>query len=77
MNIDAKNLNKILTNCISQFIRKVICHNQVTYYHPGNTKLVQLLKNNQCNSPYTNRLEKKNSTNARKLSFFICHLNKC
>lgn len=50
MNTDIKILNKILTNKIHQYIKRIIYHNHEAYSRDAS--LVQYSKTYRCNLPY-------------------------
>jgi hypothetical protein len=47
MNINAKILNKIIANCISQYIKKII---RPCWLHPRDAKMVQHMQIYKCNT---------------------------
>ena len=56
MNIEAKNLTKILANRIQQHIKRIINHGQVAFITCKDSsiyaRILQYMQINQCDKPY-------------------------
>ena len=43
----------MLANCIQQYLKRIIHHDQVGFFfYPGNARMVQYPQINQCDTPY-------------------------